>query len=528
MIHWILFSTLATGLFYGLYRLLLRRDGWLQLSRFYLMVALVFSLTYPLVRLPEVAMPVYVSQSVTFEPLSVEMPDEIPTATAARHLPVISIIYFAGLALSMVLLGVRIVQAIVMVRRGSSVPFSFFRHIVLPEGDYDDDERQCIMTHERAHVRLGHTADVLLMRLLCCAAWFNPFAWLMLRELRAVHERQADASVLASCRREDYLRLLYRQATGIGYGHITHNFNSINIKNRIVMMNKQKSRFGAWKLLAALPLAVVLMAVGCQPANAESSGVKTGEGLMTVTYNRTGGKPLPFGGIGYNSIRSQWNPTLREVQVDCNGKGAEHSYGAWEIDPIPTSRGVVDGQVLSRNEKKVIQAVDRELRRGHTSGTLDRTTTVKTDNGDVTLCFAAAWQDGNRQGDAVIKLWVIEVDAVEEPVQTVMGQSDEVFQVVDEMPEYPGGMEAMYKFLSDNIHYPEKAKEEGIEGRVYVNFVVEADGRLSDIKVLRGIGGGCDEEAVRVVEAMPRWKPGRHHGKAVRVHFNLPIVFKLS
>ena len=553
MMHWVLFSVVAAGLFWGFYRLLLRRDGWLQLSRFYLIISLVFSLVYPLVPLPELSLPLPERMGLTAAGVgaggvlpAVEVADASrPAADAARRIP--TMIYLAGVALSLAVLAVQLARTLRMVRRGKPVDvdgrrgtprlykaegaassFSFFNHIVVESGDMSDDERQCILAHEREHVRLHHTEDVLLMRLLCCVAWFNPFAWLMLGELRAVHERQADAAVLSRCAKEDYLRLLYRQATGFGYGHITHNFNSINLKKRIVMMNKTKSRFGAWKPLAALPLVVVLMMVGCRTANAEPAGVQTGEGLLTVTYHRTGGKPLPFGGIGYNSIHSQWNPTLQEVRVDCKGEGAEHSYGAWEIDPLQTSKGMVDGQVLSRNEKKVIQAVDRELRRGHSSGTLDRTTTVKTDNGDVTLCFAAAWQDGTRQGDAVIKLWVVEVDAAKEPVQTVMEQSDEVYQVVEETPEYPGGTEAMYKFLRDNIHYPAKAKEEGVEGRVYVAFVVEADGRLSDIKVLRGIGGGCDEEAVRVVEAMPRWKPGRHHDKAVRVQYYLPIVFKLS
>ncbi len=536
MLHWIVFSTLGAGLFYGMYCLMLRHDRWLQLSRTYLIVTLLFSLVYPLVHLPEVALPV-AAPSVEFDAVTVEPVTPVqPTAVSERPTMLPAVLYIAGVVLALaVLLGQLGVQFVRLRRKphlmlldDNTSPHSFFNHIIIGTRGLTEEELQCILTHEQVHVRQRHTLDVLLMRLMCCVAWFNPFAWLMLRELRRVHEYLADEAVLSAHGRKDYLGLLWRQATGTGYGHITNNFQSINIKKRIVMMNKTKSRFGAWKPLAALPLVVVLMMVGCRTANAEPAGVQTGEGLLTVTYHRTGGKPLPFGGIGYNSIHSQWNPTLQEVRVDCKGEGAEHSYGAWEIDQLPTSRGVVDGRVLSRNEKSVIQAVDRELRRGHSSGTLDRTTTVKTDDGDVTLCFAAAWQDGTRQGDADIKLWVVEVDAVEEPVRTVMGQSDEVYQVVEEMPEYPGGMEAMYKFLSENIHYPAKAKEEGIEGRVYVNFVVEADGRLTNIKVLHGIGGGCDEEAVRVVEAMPKWKPGRNQGKAVRVHFNLPIVFKLS
>ncbi len=103
-----------------------------------------------------------------------------------------------------------------------------------------------------------------------------------------------------------------------------------------------------------------------------------------------------------------------------------------------------------------------------------------------------------------------------------------IFQVVEDNPEFPGGMGELYKFLGQNTKYPPIAKESGIQGRVFVNFVVEKDGSISNVKVLRGIGGGCDEEAIRVVKSMPRWKPGKQRGKAVRVSFNLPIKFTLQ
>ncbi|MDD2963343.1 MAG: energy transducer TonB [Bacteroidales bacterium] len=104
----------------------------------------------------------------------------------------------------------------------------------------------------------------------------------------------------------------------------------------------------------------------------------------------------------------------------------------------------------------------------------------------------------------------------------------EIFQIVEAMPDFPGGDAARMKFLRDNIKYPQIARESGIQGTVYVTFVVEKDGRVTDIRVLRGIGGGCDEEAVRVIKAMPRWQPGKQRGKPVRVQFNMPIKFTLQ
>jgi TonB family protein len=103
-----------------------------------------------------------------------------------------------------------------------------------------------------------------------------------------------------------------------------------------------------------------------------------------------------------------------------------------------------------------------------------------------------------------------------------------VFSVVEEVPSFPGGEQALKKFLSDNIQYPLLAKENGIQGTVYASFLVDKNGRIGNIKIIRGIGGGCDEEALRVLKKMPDWIPGKQNGKSVRVLFNLPIYFILK
>jgi len=100
--------------------------------------------------------------------------------------------------------------------------------------------------------------------------------------------------------------------------------------------------------------------------------------------------------------------------------------------------------------------------------------------------------------------------------------------VADQMPTFPGGDEALFKFLADNIKYPRIAVDEGITGRVYVTFVVDKDGSINDIKLLQGLPGGCSEEAIRVLSKMPKWSPGWHKGKLVSVQYNLPINFLLK
>lgn len=105
---------------------------------------------------------------------------------------------------------------------------------------------------------------------------------------------------------------------------------------------------------------------------------------------------------------------------------------------------------------------------------------------------------------------------------------DEPLRVVEVMPEYPGGQQAMFAYIGKELKYPEAAIESNVEGAVVISFVVERDGSIGDVKVLRGIGFGCDEEAVRVVKSMPNWTPGQQGGKAVRTSFNLPIRYKLQ
>lgn len=423
MIRFLVLSTLAAGLFYGLYCLTLRRDRWLKLSQWYLLTTLWFSVIFPWFTLPSSL--ATAAQTVLPTEGYMATLDEITiSATASIRTIDLADIHLVGVALCLGYLLFQIgAQAVTILRlrrkhtvyraadgynipRNASLllldddtaPYSFFNQIVVGTRGLNDAELRCILAHESLHVSRYHTADIICARLLCCGAWFNPFAWLMLRELRAVQEFQADAASIGSCGREGYLHLLYRQATGTGYGHITNNFLSINIKKRIVMMNKTKSRFGAWKALAALPVAALLLMAGCQPAN--------GEAVVQ--------EEIPF----------------EATNVD-------------ESAPL----------------------------------------------------------DAN---------------------------TDEVFKVVEVDPEFPGGLEALYKYLAENIKYPVMAKNNKVEGRVYITFVIEKDGNVSDAKVLRSVNEELDAEALRVINAMPKWKPGMQQGVPVRVQYNIPITFKLQ
>ncbi len=127
-------------------------------------------------------------------------------------------------------------------------------------------------------------------------------------------------------------------------------------------------------------------------------------------------------------------------------------------------------------------------------------------------------EDTDIDEDTEIEPMIMEEEESEEP---------EIFTIVEDMPSFPGGEGELFRYLGENIKYPPMAKDAGITGTVFVTFVVKEDGKVSGSRVLRGIGGGCDEEAIRVVQSMPAWKPGKQRGKAVRVQYNLPIRFVL-
>ncbi|MBR6227395.1 MAG: energy transducer TonB [Bacteroidales bacterium] len=134
--------------------------------------------------------------------------------------------------------------------------------------------------------------------------------------------------------------------------------------------------------------------------------------------------------------------------------------------------------------------------------------------------------------DLNINAEVDQTEVIEEYVAPEVVEEEvveqEIFQIVEEMPSFPGGEAELMKYVGSHIKYPQIARETGIQGRVFVSFVVEPDGSISNVKLLRGIGGGCDEEAMRVIKSLPKWKPGKQRGKAVRVSYQIPVFFKLQ
>ena len=119
-------------------------------------------------------------------------------------------------------------------------------------------------------------------------------------------------------------------------------------------------------------------------------------------------------------------------------------------------------------------------------------------------------------------------DEIKAPEPPKHVEEEKVFDVVEQMPSFPGGTGALMKFLNENIHYPVVAQENGVQGRVVISFVVERDGHITDVQVARSVDPSLDKEAQRVVKSMPKWIPGKQNGSAVRVKFNVPVAFRLQ
>ena len=183
---------------------------------------------------------------------------------------------------------------------------------------------------------------------------------------------------------------------------------------------------------------------------------------------------------------------------------------------------VVQRTAVDEVEEQVIQTQQEELPPPPPPEAPDVTTEVNIIEDDAESENEIDMSAFQRQEEANnIEITPVQIEQEEEEDEQV------IFQVVENDPEFPGGVEAMYKYLGQNIKYPQLARENNITGRVYVSFVVEKDGSVSNVKVLRDIGGGCGQEAVRVVKSMPKWTPGKQRGKAVRVQYNLPVNFSL-
>ena len=392
-------------------------------------------------------------------------------------------------------------------------PFSWMRTIVLSRIDYEE-RNPSILAHERGHILLHHSWDIVFVEVLTALQWFNPVVWLLRRDLRTIHEYEADASVLSSGSDvSQYIQLLMRKATGTKACILANGINNSTTKKRINMMLVNKSpRRNSLKLLALLPIVGVTLAL-----NAET--------VTDVVYkNDEPQKQVPVKkGKKDATIKTNANQGIQVIEVIEAPETADKEKTSETTVKQETEPNMA---VLILNTKKKgeepLLIVDKKI------ATIEQVRALPRD---------AVASVGTMREEAAISsygkkakygaLIITTVKHQKELYNEQISQPD-VFDKVDEAPQFPGGMAGMMQYLSSNIRYPEDAREAGTQGRVIVSFVVEKDGSISNAKVAKPTYSSLDEEALRVISAMPKWMPGKQNGEAVRVKYSFPVSFRLN
>ena len=406
-------------------------------------------------------------------------------------------------------------------------PFSWMKNIAVSETDLAES-REAVLTHERAHIHNRHSWDLLLGEVCVFFQWFNPAAWLLKQELQTIHEYEADEWVIENgIDAKTYQLLIIKKAVGARLYSIANSFNHSSLKKRITMMIKKKSNpWARLKYLYVLPLAAVAVAAFARPevsnelaeiSNAKvndltsivkAEEVKSVENSSDEKFKLSGTvveaarKNVPVIGASV-IIRGTTNGTL----TDMDGKFV--MTGVKKGDVIQVSFvGYQTQSVVVKDETPLNILMRDDVQN------LEEMTVV----GYASDGVGASSVEHPKKVVAVVDI----PKAKEEP------QEEVVFQVVEEMPQFPGGLSEAMKFLAKNIKYPVEAQQAKIEGRVIVRFVVGRDGSVSNVEVVRGVSPELDAEAVRVVSLMPKWIPGKQRGKAVAVKYTMPIMFRLQ
>ena len=539
MLAYFLKVNVAIVLFYAFYRLFFYKDTFFGWRRTALLCFFAVSAAVPLLNIqtwiteqePMVAM-ADLYASVVLPELTIGT-EAAPTDWKSILSEYANIAYWGIVALLMIRLIMQLAGIIHLACRCRKVqigntnihllpkadgPFSFFHWIFIHPSSHTEEEFNEILTHEQTHARQWHSIDVIISELVCIFCWCNPFAWLMKREIRTNLEYMADARVLengydSKTYQYHLLGLSHQKAAATIY----NSFNVLPLKKRIKMMNKKRTReIGRTKYLMFLPLAALLMIISNIEAVARTTKEMAKDVIEAVEENLAS------------------NSTTPEMEVATETAPLETPAPQQDKDKLVNYKGVVVDK-----DGKAVEGAEFFIDGDHKLPQSQSYVTEK--NGNFSFkAFENAkmiviWKkDGkmmgvpvtvNKENNSNMKI-VMDREWLNPPADD---PDNPVFEVVEQMPEFPdGGMSGLMQFLSKNIRYPVNAQKNGTQGRVTVQFVVNADGSISNIGIIRGVDPELDGEAVRVISTMPNWKPGMQKGKAVRVKYTVPVMFRLS
>ena len=588
------------AIFYMFYRLMLARETFHRINRIVLLATAIASFVLPLcvITMHEtVTMEMDMSllaTDVSTDAITYKAPSEPATPWWKIVLPTLFIIGMVATLGHTLLSLFRIIRMIrhseqhpqddgttICVSANAKVaPFSWMHYIVMNRMDYEARD-EAILTHERGHIRLHHSWDLILVDTLTSLQWFNPAMWMLRSDLRAIHEYEADAVVLSQgINARQYQYLLITKAASIGGYSLANGISHSTLKNRINMMLHTKSpRQRYLKLLALLPIVAVALAVNAEKVTDvvytnNHSSVVTAEAIgnaktasatpesnvlsFRVVFMPEGapveGVPVEVvvngkvtqrletvegGNISLNApigsvVRFTVIDKTKEVKVTndllANAANRTITIGFGDTDQTIISEGetfMAEGTVYDNDEEKptpVIGAVVKNVRTQKSVVTdKEGRFSIEATAGDQVVVSYAGYEPFAL---GVSKVFSDNGSKYIVPLRHV--NTGKTFDVVEEMPQFPGGPAALFEFISENIQYPKDAEKAKLQGRVIVTFVVKKDGSITDAKVVKSVAPSLDAEALRVINAMPNWAPGKQGGQPVNVKYTVPLTFRLN
>jgi TonB family protein len=560
--HYLLQVNIYLAVFYCFYQLLLAKETYFTLNRFYLLSAGLLSLTIPFLRFEwfgkqEVARPIYIGvDQLNSLVAQVTLVDESASKFNWGNLMVL--IYLLGIIVFIVRLGLQLLSVRKLFNTISKgMAYSFFRKKMI---DANVPELATIDLHEEIHIKQWHTLDVLFFELLGIFVWCNPLIYCYKKTIKNIHEYLADeAAAKFQGDKETYALLLLSQAFGVRPNTLTNGFFTKSlIKKRIFMLHKQRSKkaailkYGLFVPLFALTLVLssatirknkqILAMSRTIPLDAVKFVVDQAiaEPLSMVNLAPAPSTlPLDSGIAQVVSFEKNTgsNPTVTAINADFNDFyhyiGERIKYPNAAIAKKIQGNTVINFSV--RNGSITNITAQDELGEGCDTEVIDQILAYSNHfpkDGDFSLKVSFKLEGTDSEfknpdatatiGHDALRTMVImgSLPKVEDNAQKVYS-----FVVMSTPPTYPGGIAQFYKFLGSQIKYPAVAIDNEVQGNVYVSFIVEKDGSISDINVDRKLGFGTDEEAVRVLKLSKKWLPGVQNGKPVRVKYNIPIKF---
>jgi TonB family protein len=520
LINYLIEANLGLVVFLLLYWLLLRHETNFTFNRAFLLVAILVSLTFPLFH--------FTAQTRFLPTISALVPSMwLPEVVVyGDGNPIIDqsqrsfdawmwtrIVYLSGIVIAFSVFIYRLTELLRMIKvsqsysldkftilesnKGDLDSFSFFNYIFIGKSaELTMHEKALIIDHERIHARQFHSFDILLINMIGVVFWFNPVVKIYKKIFVHLHEYEADARSVKSHDVNDYCSLLAKVALLSADIRLANHFSSSLTVKRIEMMRKFKSKIKPWKIAALFgTIPVFFFAVSCQDQ-------LVGD-VTEIARNSSVAMDAPQAVVDRFEAVKKANPGSTYVLVEFNEEG---------------------DRLLEKMEKE--HGIPSSIELFTPDNGLYKNSTMNTEPEKITFNQSKEWE----QASAGTRTFaIIQYNSVARKIAEASKDANDVFTIVDDTAQPANGLAEFYEHVGKKVKYPTEARKLGIEGKVFVEFVVQTDGSISNVKAVKGIGAGCDEIAEEVVRTSPsKWIPGKHGGVPVKQRVVLPITFKLA